>query len=55
MHPALILLDSGSTPDLISTDFVKSHNLQTVPSDSQLEVDLADAGRRRFLELLRNQ
>ena len=41
-QPALILLDCGSTHDLISTDFVKRHNLQTVPSDSQLEVDLAD-------------
>ena len=26
--PALILLDCGSTHDLISTDFVKRHNLQ---------------------------
>ena len=41
-HPALILLDCGSTHDLISTDFVKRHNLQMVPSDTQLEVDLAD-------------
>ena len=41
-QPALILLDCGSTRDLISTVFVKRHNLQTVPSDSQLEVDLAD-------------
>ena len=42
VQPELILLDCGSTLDLISTDFVKRHNLQTVPSDSQLEVDLAD-------------
>ena len=41
-QPAIILLDCGSTHDLISTDFVRRHNLQAVPSDSQLEVDLAD-------------
>ena len=41
-QPVVILLDCGSTHDLIFTDFVKRHNLQTIPFDSQLEVDLAD-------------
>ena len=34
---------------------MKRHNLQTVPSDSQLEVDLADGTKTSFLELLRSQ
>ena len=39
---ATMLIDSGSTHDFISQDFVRRHNLATVSSENTLNVTLAD-------------
>ena len=41
-YPALILLDCGSTHDLISLDFVQRHKIVTRKGDGQLTVTMAD-------------
>ena len=41
-HKALILLDSGSTHDFVSEDFVRKHHLETQTGDDVFTVTLAD-------------
>ena len=41
-HKALILLDSGSTHDFVSEDFVRRHHLETQTGDDVFTVTLAD-------------
>ena len=41
-HKAVILLDSGSTQDLISADFVRRHRIPTTTLETQFTVTMAD-------------
>ena len=41
-HKAVILLDSGSTHDLISADFVRRHRIPTTTLETQFTVTMAD-------------
>ena len=46
-HKALILLDSGSTHDFMSADFVHKHNLETQTTGGVFTITLADGTTNR--------
>lgn len=45
--PALILIDSGSSTEFISADFVTRHHLSTTSMKRQQQVTLADGTKKR--------
>ena len=47
-HKAIFLVNSGSTHDFLSEDFVNMHNIQKIQVDDTLHVTLADGSTSGF-------